>query len=181
MYIVPRLIHGLEVTKSHPSEIEYQRRTLKQLQHLSTGASNNATYLLSGVLPIQAEIEERMLTIFVRLISDPATDEYIKRQIVIKDLNSNPWTVDIRKLLQIFDLPSCHDLLRNTPTEVLKAVSSFYSAKLKREMEQQSSTRYIDSCACSLSKPHNISLTAGSKQKRNNKGNAKNEITHGGL
>ena len=120
VYIVPRLLYGLEVPKSYPSEIEkievYQRRTQTQLQHLPPGASNSTTYLLRGVLPIQAEIEKQMLTAFVRLIRDPTTAEYnIKRQIVIKDLNSKSWTVNIRKLLHKFDLPSCHDLFEKYP------------------------------------------------------------------
>ena len=114
-----------------------------------------------------------MLITFVRLIRDPTTAEYniIKRQVVIKDINSKSWTVDIRKLLHKFNLPSCHDLLRNTPKkeawqyEVKKAVSGYYSVKLKKELEKQSSTRYINPCACSLSKPHNIWSTAGSSKR----------------
>ena len=56
VYIVPRL-HGLEVTKSHPSKIEKISKDLKQLPHLPPLASNSATDLLSVVLLIVAEIE----------------------------------------------------------------------------------------------------------------------------
>jgi hypothetical protein len=66
IYVVPRLIYNLDVTINLPSVIEkiesYQRRTLKHLQHFPPNASTPATYLISGVLPLQAEIDKRVLS-----------------------------------------------------------------------------------------------------------------------
>ena len=142
-YIVSRLVHGLEVTINPEKDLEklenYQRATLKQLQHLPPSTSNCATYLISGVLPIRAEIEKRTLTTFVRFISNTETAEYaiIKRQLVMKTLKSKSWTTEIKKLLHRFRLPSAHSLMDNIPTKenwklmVKKAVHSHYLECLK--------------------------------------------------
>ena len=79
-YIVPRIICGLEVTINPPSEIEliedYQRKTLKQLQNLPQGTSNSATYLLSGIIPIEAVIDQKVLMMFLRFVRDNKSAEH---------------------------------------------------------------------------------------------------------
>ena len=168
VFVVPRLLHGLEVIVYDEKQIEkienYQRSTIKQLQHVPPGCSNSITYLLAGVMPITAELEKRTLTTFVRFIRDKESAEFkiINRQVVMKDLSSKSWTVHVRKLLFKFDLPSAFDLLNATPSkdvwknQVKNAVHKLYLKSLTNEAMSQSSVKYVNLPSCSLTKSHNI-------------------------
>ena len=168
VFIIPRLIHGLEVIVYDEKKVElienYQRATLKQLQHLPSGCSNSATYLIAGVSPIKAEIEKRTLTTFVRFIRDQSSAEFqiIKRQIAIKGLDSKSWTVHVRKLLHKFKLPSAYELLENPPSKeiwkqsVKKAINCYYEKALVQEVIHQSSMKFLNISSCSLSKCHPV-------------------------
>ena len=167
-FVVPRLIHGLEVLVYDEKQVEkietYQRTTMKQLQHLPPCCSNSVTYLLAGITPIIAELEKRTLTTFVRFIKDKNSAEFhvIRRQLAIKDLTSKSWTTHVRKLLQKFNLPSAFELLITTPTKdkwkaiVKEAVKNFYLDILVKEAMLQSSAKYINFNTCRLTAAHNI-------------------------
>ena len=68
IYIVPRLIHNLKVILNTVKVIEkidnYQRQRLNQHQHRPSCCSNPATYLISGVLPLQAKVDKKVLSTF---------------------------------------------------------------------------------------------------------------------
>ena len=94
---------------------DYQREVIKQRQTLPTNTSNPASYLLLGILPVQGEIDKRILTTFNRIANDTSSAEYdiINRQVAIKDLNSHSWTTSVKKITFKYDLPSVYRLLEN--------------------------------------------------------------------
>ena len=59
-YIRPRLLYGLESIKLSKSDLLklelYQRDFLRQIQHLPERVAMCSVYILSGLLPIKAEI-----------------------------------------------------------------------------------------------------------------------------
>jgi hypothetical protein len=174
IYITPRLIHNLDVTINPPTVLEkiesYQRQTIKHLQHFPPNASNAATYLLSGVLPLQAEIDKRILSTFGRIIRDRNSAEFnvINRQINLKGLGTNSWTAKVKTLTHKYQLPSVYTLIDNPPTkvpwkkEVRVAVVKYHTNNLKSEMMKQSSTRHINPDACSLVRAHPVWRYTGS-------------------
>lgn len=66
MYIVPRMLYGLEALLMKDANIErlenYQRVILRQIQHLPHGTANASLYLLSGAQPIEMNLDRRALT-----------------------------------------------------------------------------------------------------------------------
>ncbi|CAG2213888.1 unnamed protein product [Mytilus edulis] len=111
IFIIPRLIHGLEVVRLMISDIKalssYFKQLLKRIQHLPERTADSATYLLSGQMPIEAEIDKRTLTLFGNIIRNPNTVEFklAQRQLAIKDRNSKSWFTYVQQLLEKYNLP----------------------------------------------------------------------------
>ena len=64
-YVLPRLIYGLDVLKLSKSEIQklnqFHKKFLKQIMHLQERTADSAVYLLSGQLPLVADLHKRVL------------------------------------------------------------------------------------------------------------------------
>jgi hypothetical protein len=74
---------------------------------------NVASLLLIGQLPIEPEIHRRMINLFGSIIRN---FECIERDIAIRQLATKPKTsdslfIEIVKLLELYELPSPHDLI----------------------------------------------------------------------
>ena len=68
MYVIPRLLYGLEVLSLNKKQLDELERfhleILKNIQLLPTRTANSIVYLLLGALPLKAEIEKRQLGLF---------------------------------------------------------------------------------------------------------------------
>jgi hypothetical protein len=148
----------------------YQRQTLKQLQHFPPNNSNPATYLRSGVIPVHAEVDQRILSTFGRLArsTGSAERELIRRQINIKNLSSNSWTANVKLLTHKYQLPSVYEIMDNSPTkdqwkrQVKHAIQKYHRDRLLQDMQSQSSARYINPNSCSLTNVHPVWKYCGS-------------------
>ena len=69
-HVIPRLLYGLEVLEMKQSDIkqleQYQRKSLRQIQHLPDRTQNSATLVLLVILPIEMVIHKNMLNLFWR-------------------------------------------------------------------------------------------------------------------
>ena len=66
----------------------FQRKILKQIQHLPEKTANEAVYLLLGGLPIRARIKLNQLTLFLMTITGSTIESKIaERQLAMKDLS----------------------------------------------------------------------------------------------
>ena len=67
-YIVPRLLYGLDAVRLTRHDIDdlndYHRNLLRQVQGLPRYVATEAIYLLSGTLPLEAELHIRVLNLF---------------------------------------------------------------------------------------------------------------------
>ncbi|CAG2248491.1 unnamed protein product [Mytilus edulis] len=121
IYIVPRLTYGLESIRLAAKDLtlitKYHKRLLKQLQHLPDKAADSASYLLLGEPPIKAEIHKRIFTTFGTIVRnyDSIEHQLAWRQLATKSNSSNSWFIMVKTLLEMYDLPSCYDLLQNPP------------------------------------------------------------------
>ena len=72
LYIKPRLLYGLEsiqLSRTDISKLEkYQRDFLCQVQQLQERVASCSVYILTGLLPIEAEIHKSQLTRFGNII-----------------------------------------------------------------------------------------------------------------
>ena len=168
IYIIPRLLYGLEamiLTESDVKMIEtYYRTLLKQIQHLPKNTASPAVYLLLGALPAEGHLDLNRLSLFNRLVTSETSleREIVERQLATKDLHSHSWVATIRQLLAKYELPSAYEILEYPPPKeewkkmIKEAVYTFWESKLKAEAMQKSTLFYLHIPKCTLKKEHSI-------------------------
>ena len=118
-YQMSKLVYGLEVLpllKGDKDALDlYHRTVLKHLQHLPSGTSTAAVYLILVQLPASAILARNILALYVNMIRDPASVErlIIQRQLAVKGKDSKSWITTVKNLLHHYDLPSSYDLYTN--------------------------------------------------------------------
>ncbi|CAG2246109.1 unnamed protein product [Mytilus edulis] len=145
--------------KDLTSQIKWEGELSK---HLPERTADSATYLLSGQMPIEAEIDKRTLTLFGNIIRNPNTVEFklAQRQLAIKDRNSKSWFTYVQQLLEKYNLPSSSVLLQEPPGKfswknlVSKAVKTYWTNKIHSEAREKSSLQYINFEQLTFDNPH---------------------------
>jgi hypothetical protein len=175
IYVIPRLLYGLDVIKFMNEDIKnvslYQRKLLKQIQNLPERTSNAAALLLLGQIDIESEIHKRILKLFGSIIRNEHSVErkLALRQLAMQNHQSGSWFVKVVELAELYGLPSAYDLLDTPPGKyqwkqlVNKAVYSYHSNILKEEAQTKSSLKYIYFNNSKDGKVHNISKSCGSE------------------
>jgi hypothetical protein len=106
IYILPVLLYGLELIFFLPQvpqleQLEIaQKRLLKQILALPNSVADIAVYILTGILPIEAQMHIRALGLFNN-ICHQADDSFEKvlarRQLIVKPDSSASWFVGINR------------------------------------------------------------------------------------
>ena len=80
-YVIPRLLYGLEVQELKQSDInqleQYQRKSLKQMQHLPDRTQSSASLALLGIPPVECVLHKNMLGLFWRWITSKGVEKEI--------------------------------------------------------------------------------------------------------
>ena len=101
-FVIPRLLHGIELLNIRKSDIDtlerYQRKFLKQIQTLPERIASVAVLTLLGAKTIEAQIDTRIITTFLNIAKDPSTVEFqiAIRQLTVKADNSNSWFIKVK-------------------------------------------------------------------------------------
>ena len=105
-YVLPVLFYGLEVvipTGKSLNVLETQyKKLLKQILSIPTTTADPAVYILSGILPAEAMIHKRILSLYgniTRLSSDSVEYQLAKRQLEVKSFTSHSWFIAVKKIL----------------------------------------------------------------------------------
>jgi hypothetical protein len=169
-YVLPRMIHGLEAMILKNGDLMVLEKAYKQIlrdiQSLSKRTASEAVYLLMGMLPIQAEIHIRTLSLFgavMRLEEGTLLRNLAERQLAV---NSNPRTCWFRYVWDIaktYGLES--SLIGSTLNPISKegwkdlitsSVKNFWVMKLKRTAIEKSSLKHINLIYLSEGEPHPV-------------------------
>ena len=151
----PRLLFGLESIQLSRTDItkleKYQCDFLRQIQHLPEHVASCSVYVLTGLLPIEAEIHKSQLTLFGNIIRQDCVERYLAiRELAVKDLKSRSWFITIQETLFQYDLPSAHDLLANPPEklawkyQVKTHISEYWEKSIVNEARSKSTLRYLN-------------------------------------
>ena len=80
----------------------HYKRLLKQILTLPSTAADPAIYLLSGMLPIEAVLHKRILSLvgnITRLPEDSVELRLAKHQLEVKSFSSHSWCIVVKKIL----------------------------------------------------------------------------------
>ena len=155
LYVMPRLVHGLEATILRRGDVVqleiYYRKLLRQVQSLPESTAMEAVYLMIGLLPIEALIHQRALSLFGSISRLEPTDTLYQlalRQMSVKTPNSDSWFSQIRQFAAQYDLDLDSQLAQPWPKETWKAycrntVRYHWWNKLVSAAAEKSTLRYI--------------------------------------
>ena len=91
-------MYGLESINLSKCDIQkfelYQRTTIRQILHLPERVASSAVYILSGQLPVEAEIHKRRLTLYGNIVRKECVEKDLaRRQLAVKDTTSKSWLI----------------------------------------------------------------------------------------
>ena len=94
--------YELIIPKATPlAQLElFQKRMIQQILSLLTRTADPAVYILSGLLPVEAQIHIRALGLFNNICNqaeDSVEKTLAKRQLIVKSNESNSWYIEIKK------------------------------------------------------------------------------------
>ena len=105
-YITPVLLYGMELLLPFSKPLEqlelFQKRILKQMLSLPMSCPDPAVYILTGILPIEAQIHIKTLTFFNNIChqGEKNTEKKLaRRQLTVKEESSNSWFICVNKIL----------------------------------------------------------------------------------
>ena len=175
-FVIPRLLHGIELLNIRKSDIDtlerYQRKFLKQIQTLPERTASVAVLTLLGAKTIEAQIDTRIITTFLNIAKDPSTVEFqiAIRQLTVKADNSNSWFIKVKNILHKYDLPCPEFLLKNIRNikqveywkiKCKQGIAEFWNNNTKREVSEKSTLKYLQLQENPSKVPHQV--WAGSK------------------
>jgi hypothetical protein len=96
----------------------FQKRILKQILSLPMSCPDPAVYILTGILPIEAQIHIKSLTFFNNVChqGEKNTEKRLaRRQLTVKEESSNSWFICVNKIpvLRKYDLKEAYNYLDN--------------------------------------------------------------------
>ncbi|MEW8548000.1 MAG: reverse transcriptase domain-containing protein [Candidatus Thiodiazotropha sp.] len=175
-YVIPVLLFGLEVIVPTGKALDvlerHYKRLLKQLLSLPSTAADPAIYLLSGMLPVEAVLHKRILSLFgniTRLPDDSVELRLAKRQLEIKSFSSHSWFVAVKKVLVKYDLPDAVELIQAPPGKFFwkrqcnRSINDYWKDRIISQAKLYSSLKYlsksfkIGKCHPAV-KPHDLSI-----------------------
>ncbi|VDI78828.1 Hypothetical predicted protein, partial [Mytilus galloprovincialis] len=123
-YIQPVLTYGLEILQPGPSNMtkleKFQKSLLKKVLSLPPNTPDPAIYIISGVLPIEASIDTKCLTLFNNICRQD--DKSVEKQLAYRQLHieldsSSSWYVITKKLLYKYGFSDIFQFLDNPPSK----------------------------------------------------------------
>ncbi|VDI14872.1 Hypothetical predicted protein [Mytilus galloprovincialis] len=170
-YILPVLTYGLEVlipTGKNLDLIQQQhKRWIKQILSLKLNVADPAVYMLSGLLPLEAEIHIKIITLFGNITrSERSSLEWriAERQLQIKTYSSNSWFIDLKKICGKYDIIEIEQYLDKPLTKIewkrfiTKKIHKYWESDIKTKMKGYSTLKYLN-CEYDIGRIHPLLKT----------------------
>ena len=85
----------------------FQKRLLKQILSLPANVADVTIYILTGILPIEAQIHARALSFFNNIChqAENSTEKVLARcQLALKSNSSSSWFIELKQILRKYNL-----------------------------------------------------------------------------
>ncbi|CAG2193653.1 unnamed protein product [Mytilus edulis] len=133
-------------------ELLQYKKLLKQILSLNINVADPAVYLISGLLPIEAEIHIKILKIFgnIKRANENSCEwRLAERQLQTKSMDSNSRFIDMKKICIKYNLENPLSLLYNELSKgkwkkmTTTAVHKYWTTRINEEIMYYSSMKYI--------------------------------------
>ena len=121
---------------------------IKQILSLPTRTADPAVYILSGLLPVEAQIHVRALGLFNNICNqaeDSVEKTLARRQLIVKSNESNSWSIEIKNILRKYNMLEAWWYLGNTPkkTIVKRKIHAHWSKTIVEFTPYYNGLRYL--------------------------------------
>ena len=120
-------------------------------------------YILSGQLPVEAEIHKRRQTLYGNIVRKECVEKDLaRRQLAVKDSTSKSWFIALREILYKYGLPTAQELLDNPPEKlpwkimVRRHVNEHWKKEIIQEAETKSTLKFLNKALYAPGKVHPI-------------------------
>ena len=155
-YVMPILLYGLEITLANPKAItklqSFHKRTVKSILSLPITTADPAVYILSGLLPIEAEIDIKAITILGNILcgnKNAIEWKIAERQLTIKNIDSNSWFIAMRKICMKYNLQDPESFLDKQITKskwkriMVDKIKQIWRNRILSEKDLYESLKYL--------------------------------------
>ncbi|CAG2231328.1 unnamed protein product [Mytilus edulis] len=155
-YIIPIMFYGLEIVIPRGRCLETLniqfKKFLKQLLSLPKTVADPAIYMISGMLPVEAQIDVKILTFYGNITRQGKNSiewQLAERQLNVKSINSNSWFSLLRKIFLKYELNDPAQYLVNPISkyqwkrEITSKVQKFWIEKILNQAKLYTSLRYL--------------------------------------
>jgi hypothetical protein len=117
---------------------------LKQILSLPTRTADAAVYVISGILPVEAQIHIRTLVLFINICNQADNSiekNFARRQLIVKSNESSSWLIEIKYIpvLRKYNLREASWYLNNSPKK------SVWTSTVKRKIYERWSKSITES------------------------------------
>jgi hypothetical protein len=143
-YITPVLLYGMElIIPKALAQLElFKKRMIKQILSLPTRTADSAVYILSGLLPVEAQIHIRALGLFNSICNqaeDSVEKTLARMQLIVKSNESNSWFIEIKNILRKYNMLEAWWYLDNAPKKAI------WTTAVKRKIHEHWSKPIVES------------------------------------
>jgi hypothetical protein len=118
-YIQPVLTYGLAIVQPKQSnlvKLELFQKTILKIMSLPINTPDPTAYILSGLLPVEAIIDIKCMSLFNNICRQP--DNAIEKQLAMRQLlnkstDNRSWFINIKKILLKYEFSNINELLTN--------------------------------------------------------------------
>ena len=113
---------------------------------------------------MRAIIHRKILTFFGSVMrrKQSLEREVICRQLVIKDIHSSSWVIQVREILHLYKLPDACSLMKITPPKatwkrmVKSSINTHWQERLKKEAAEKKTLAYVHLESCKVGQVHPV-------------------------
>ncbi|KAK3086834.1 hypothetical protein FSP39_024241 [Pinctada imbricata] len=155
-YVIPILTYGLEIYLPSPNDIRplemFLKKVLKQILSIPVTTADPASFILSGLVPVEAIIHLRALSLFgnIALLDDSSIEKRLAyRQLTIHGHTGSSWFSNLAIITTKYELPNPMEILRDPvsksqwKTVTLRAVYAYWGKRIKQQALTYSSLEYL--------------------------------------
>jgi hypothetical protein len=148
-YILPILTYGIEIVIPKGQILDgiqnYNKKPFRQVLSLAVNVADPAVYMISGLLPLEAEIHTKVFTMFgniTRAHKNSTEWKLAERQLHIKSLDSNSWFMEIKNLCIKYDLEDPIHYMQNHLSKtkwkslITSAIYNYWSDRINEEIKK---------------------------------------------
>jgi hypothetical protein len=156
-YVIPIMLYGLEtlLPAGRPFDLleRQYKKMIKQILSLPINTADPAIYILSGLMPVEAEIHKRAINLFgiiCRSGNESTEWQIAERQLSIKNRKNNSWFIEIRKLFIQYRIDDLYSYLSSSlpktewKTLIKIKINSYWTSQITEKSTLYRSLKFLN-------------------------------------